>query len=157
MARKPECGRSTARSTTWATSSAYVKKKDEEPGAAAASVYDGPRPDKLQRYRLKEPIRGSVGKKRGGLEASRACRLRIGSVNVGTLKTRSGEVVEMVARRKLDFCCIQEARWKGEGTETLGKDGARYKFFWKGSDAGESGVRIIVAEKYVEKLLVLKD
>ena len=153
MARKPECGRSTARSTTWATSSAYVKKKDEEPGAAAASVYDGPRPDKLQRYRLKEPIRGSVGKKRGGLEASRACRLRIGSVNVGTLKTRSGEVVDMVARRKLDFCCIQEARWKGEGTETLGKDGARYKFFWKGSDAGESGVGILVAEKYVEKVV----
>ena len=38
----------------------------------------------------------------------RGCQLRIGSVNVGTLARRSGEVVEMVGRRKLDFCCVQE-------------------------------------------------
>ena len=31
--------------------------------------------------------------------------------------------------------------------------GIRYKFFWKGRDAGESGVGIFVAEKYVEKVV----
>lgn len=47
MVRETKRGRSTARSATWATSSAYDKKNDEEPGATAASVYDGPGPDVL--------------------------------------------------------------------------------------------------------------
>ena len=32
--------------------------------------------------------------------------LRIGSVNVTSMKKRDGEVVDMGARRRLDFCCL---------------------------------------------------
>ena len=46
--------------------------------------------------------------------------LRVGSVNVGTMRGREGEVVEMAASRHLDFCCLQETGWKGEGTRKLG-------------------------------------
>ena len=46
--------------------------------------------------------------------------LRVGSANVGTMRGRSGEVVEMCGRRKLDVCCLQETRWKGSGARTLG-------------------------------------
>jgi exonuclease III len=98
-----------------------------------SSIYEGAKPD--------EP---------------RGCRLRIGNVNVGTLVKRSGEVVEMVGRRKLDFCCVQESRWKGEGARVLGGSGKRYKFFWKGSDKGIGGVGIFVAEQYIDKVLEVR-
>ena len=53
----------------------------------------------------------------GGWEANRlpwldlgGTRLRIGTANVGTMRKRDGEVVDMAGRRKLDFCCVQECR-----------------------------------------------
>ncbi len=45
--------------------------------------------------------------------------LRIGSANVGDLSGRCVEVVEMVNKRSLDMCCLQETRWKGSGAKTL--------------------------------------
>ena len=36
--------------------------------------------------------------------------LRIGSVNVGSLRGRDGEVVNMAVKGHLDFCCLQETR-----------------------------------------------
>ena len=41
-------------------------------------------------------------------------------------------MVEVVARQKLDFCCIQESRWKGEGGKNLGSESLKCKFFWNG-------------------------
>ena len=48
--------------------------------------------------------------------------LRIGSVNVGSLRLRGkdGEVVNMAVKGHLDFCCLQETRWRGEGTKKMG-------------------------------------
>ena len=40
--------------------------------------------------------------------------LRIGSVNVGSLRGKDGEVVNMAVKGHLDFCCLQETRWRGE-------------------------------------------
>ena len=89
----------------------------------------------------------------GGSEKSgRGTRIRIGSANVGTMSRRSGEVVEMALRRRLDFCCLQETRWRGEGARNLG----RYKFFWKGCSEGLSGVGILVSERWIEKVLEVK-
>jgi len=57
-------------------------------------------------------------------DALRGCRswvgLRVGTVNVGTMVNRSDYVAEMVGRRKLDFCCLQETKWKGEMRWMLG-------------------------------------
>ena len=36
-------------------------------------------------------------------KSAKGVELRIGTANVGTLRGRSGEVVEMVGRRRLDF------------------------------------------------------
>ena len=46
--------------------------------------------------------------------------LRVGSVNVGTMRGREGEVVEMASSRHLVFCCLQETGWKSEGARKLG-------------------------------------
>ena len=77
--------------------------------------------------------------------------LRIGSVNVLTMK-KEGEVVDMAARRRLDFCCLQETGWKGEGARKLGE----YKFFWMGCSRGIHGVGLLVAERWIEKVLEVR-
>ena len=67
-------GRGTAQSTPWASPLAYVKQDSGGPGGTVGrrnSTNEGAKPD--------EP---------------RGCQLRIGSVNVGTLARRSGEVEE---------------------------------------------------------------
>ena len=69
--------------------------------------------------------------------------LRVGTVNVGTMHGRSAEVAEMLKQRKLDFCCLQETRWKGGSAKQIGS----YKFFWVGSKGGDSGVGVMVAQK----------
>ena len=77
--------------------------------------------------------------------------LRIGSVNVSTMR-KEGEVVDMAARRHLDFCCLQETGWKGEGARKLGE----YKFFWMGCSRGIHGVGLLVAERWIEKVLEVR-
>lgn len=86
----------------------------------------------------------------------RGLKLRVGTVNVGTMARRSGEIVDMVARRKLDFCCVQETRWKGGSARTMGVDGGRYKFFWVGCEEGVSGVGVLVSEKWIDKVIEVK-
>ena len=69
---------------------------------------------------------------------------------------REGEVVEMVARRRLDFCCIQESRWKGEGAKVLGSKSMKCKFFWKGCDSGYAGVGVIVSERWISQVIEVR-
>src|SRR5213083_131660 len=71
------------------------------------------------------------------------------------MSRRDGEVADMASRRCLDFCCLQETRWRGEGNKWLGAKGKRYKFFWKGKD-GLAGVGVLVAEKWVERVIEVK-
>ena len=78
--------------------------------------------------------------------------MRIGTVNVGSMNKRCGEVTDMLRRRKLDFCCLQETRWKGEHSRTEGG----YKFFWKGCKDGTAGVGMMVAEKWVKNVIEVK-
>ena len=41
---------------------------------------------------------------------------------------RSGEVADALERRKVKVYCVQETRWKGEGTRILRtKTGGKYK------------------------------
>ena len=74
--------------------------------------------------------------------------LRVGTVNVGTMNKRYSEVAEMLRRRKIDFGCLQETRWKGEHSRTEGG----YTFFWKGCKEGTAGVGMMVAEKRIKNV-----
>ena len=76
-------------------------------------------------------------------------RLRVATVNVGTLRGRASEVVETVSRSNIDICCLQEVRWRGAGTRTItGKD-TQYKLFWIGNEEGNGGVGVTLAEKWI--------
>ena len=46
--------------------------------------------------------------------------LKMCTVNVGSLKGRSREVVEMLSRRGVDICCPQELQYWGGGTTSVG-------------------------------------
>lgn len=50
-------------------------------------------------------------------------KLRLGSLNVGTMREKAGEVVETLTRSKVDVCCVQKIRWRGASLRTImGKD-----------------------------------
>jgi len=68
------------------------------------------------------------------------------------MRRRDGEVADMAHRRRLDFCCVQECRWKGGSARLMGE----YKFFWAGCDQGNAGVGVLVARRWVEHVIEVK-
>ena len=52
----------------------------------------------------------------------------------------------------LDFCCLQETRWRGEGARKMGA----FKLFWMGCEKGIHGVGMLVADRWIEKVLDVK-
>ena len=54
---------------------------------------------------------------------------------------------EELRKRKVDVCCIQEVRWKGQEARFVGTLGRRYKLWWSGNDAGFGRVGILVKEE----------
>ena len=89
-----------------------------------------------------------------GLEVGQSDTLKIASWNIGTMRGRSSEIVETITRRNVDLCCVQEVRWRGASARYItGKD-SRYKFFW--NDQGTSGIGVLLAEKWVDKVYDIK-
>ena len=81
--------------------------------------------------------------------------LRIGSVNVGSLRGKDGEVVNTeygAVKGHLNFCCLQETRWRGEGARKM----RAYKLFWMSCEKGIHGVGMLVADRWIEKVLDVK-
>jgi len=77
----------------------------------------------------------------------------LGSVpNTDSRTGRAGELVEVLAERRMDVACVQETRWRGSGCRFFGAIGRRYKLFWMGSKAKSDGVGIFVAEKWVDSV-----
>ena len=63
------------------------------------------------------------------------------------MKGRSREVVEMLARRRVDICCVQETQYKGEGSKVFGEGEEGYKFLWRG------GVGILIKEELAKEIV----
>lgn len=59
----------------------------------------------------------------------RLIALRIASLNVGSMRGTSCEVVDTVFRRGIDLCCAHEFRWRGASTRMLGDKECHYKFW----------------------------
>ena len=52
-------------------------------------------------------------------------------------------------RRKVKVCCIQEVRWKGEGSRAL----QGYKLIWKRNSEGTAGVGVLVASELADRII----
>ena len=80
-------------------------------------LLNGQRVRRIPRWNSRTPESGG-----GGV-------LRVCTVNVGTMRGRSREVVDMLVRRQVDVCCVQEVRYKGGGATTIGSGEEKYEFF----------------------------
>ena len=74
-------------------------------------------------------------------------------VNIWTLLGKRREIVEMLARRRVDRCCIQKVRYKNKGTTAFGSNEEKYKFWYNGNKDGTNGVGILVHQELVERVL----
>ena len=115
----------------------------------------------------KSHMRGGVALGRAGREASQVViqrnphkpeepedlGVRLATWNVGSLTGKSGEVVEVLWRRKVDICCIQEVRWKGSGAKMLGQKGRQYKVMWSGDSSKDAGVAVLVGNEWIDKVV----
>ena len=53
---------------------------------------------------------------------------------------------ELLRKRRVDVCFLQEVRWRGQGARFVGVKGRKYKLWWSGNN-DEIGVRISESEK----------
>src|SRR5437870_4784153 len=62
---------------------------------------------------------------------------------------RDGEVIDMMKRRGIDICCLQETRWPGSGEEEIGG----HKFILMGGTKGVSGVGVVVSREWESSIV----
>ncbi|XP_071687064.1 uncharacterized protein [Rutidosis leptorrhynchoides] len=85
----------------------------------------------------------SRGFRRGDRLANRV-RIRVGSWNVGSLTSKSRELVDTLIKRKVDILCVQETRWRGEEAVCIDD----YKLWFSGFSVARNGVGIIIGRPY---------
>ena len=83
-----------------------------DPGQGCAGPDLGQRRDSVRSFHQGE-LHKRRRKKKNHPKKEEDYRFRIGTMNVGTMRGRSAEVVETADRRRLDIGFLQETRWKG--------------------------------------------
>ena len=79
---------------------------------------------------------------------------RVATLNVGTMKGKSAEIVETMERRRVDIACLQETRTAEGGAKLIQGKEAKYKYFWSGSDkGGQGGVGFLLSEKWISTVV----
>ncbi|XP_071712410.1 uncharacterized protein [Rutidosis leptorrhynchoides] len=76
-------------------------------------------------------------------------RIRVGSWNVGSLTSKSRELVETLLKSKVDILCVQETRWKGEEAVDIGD----YKLWFSGSRVARNGVGIFIGPRHKDNIV----
>ncbi|XP_070054169.1 uncharacterized protein [Nicotiana tomentosiformis] len=95
--------------------------------------------------------RGGAGEK--GVKGNKgACRLRIGSWNIGTLMGKSIELAKILQKRKDNIACVQETRWIGSKP----RDTDGYKLWYSRVTKGKNGVDILVDMELRESMVEVK-
>ena len=103
-----------------------------------------------------ESMRGSSvqGRHRGATRLvqnpfSEARKVRIATLNVGTLTGRSCELAEALERRRVDICAVQETRWSSCKSRDLGRG---FKAILCGKPRTTNGVAIIVSQRFRDSI-----
>ena len=71
-----------------------------------------------------------------------------------TLRSRLGEIVEMLELRSLDICCVQETRFRGKSVRMISGKAGEYKLFHTGNENGLGGVGSFLAKRWEDRLLI---
>ena len=88
---------------------------------------------------------------KGGVQES---RMRLGTWNIGTLKGKSMEVVEIMVRRRINIMCLQETKWVGLKAKDLENSG--FKLWYSGTNRSRNGVGIIVDKTLTQDVVDVK-
>ena len=86
-------------------------------------------------------------------ETSPRIKMRLASLNVGSMTGKGREIVEVMQRRRIDVMSVQEVRWKGERAREVGEG---YKIFYVGEQSGRNGVGVIVSQSLVDSVVEVK-
>ena len=98
-------------------------------------------------------VRRISGQARRTHESEAGIKFKVCTVNVGTMKGRSREVVSMLKRRHADLCCVQEVRYKNGGSTTVGTGDEKYKLWYSGNEEGTGGVGIFLCQDLVQNVI----
>ena len=82
--------------------------------------------------------------------------VRVGMWNLRSLSGMGEEVCEVLRKRMIDVCCLQEERWRGQGVRMLGIKGRGYRLWWSGKGDGVGGVGVMVKEELCEKVVEVR-
>ncbi|MCJ8748701.1 hypothetical protein PDJAM_G00167790 [Pangasius djambal] len=63
------------------------------------------------------------------------------------------ELADMMERSKVDILCVQETRWKGSKSRSIG---AGFKLFYYGVDSKRNGVGVVLKEEFGRNVLEVK-
>ena len=66
------------------------------------------------------------------------------------------QIVEMLERKKVSICCVQETQYKGEGCKVFREGEEGYKFLWKGENDKRGGVGILIREELEKEIVEVK-
>ena len=79
-------------------------------------------------------------------------KLRVVTLNVGTMASTERQVVDVMEQRGVDILCVQETQWKGERARCIG---GGYKMWYYGSGNKKNGVGIILKKEHVDMVVEL--
>ena len=112
-----------------------VTRESRQPLARAYPVSDA------------QAIRPRPAENRRGLPSHGRARLkrkiRIGSLNMGTMTAKSNSLVDLLKRRKIQVLGLQETRWKGAKARPLREV---FKLIYNGEQSGKNGVGVILCK-----------
>ena len=63
--------------------------------------------------------------------------------------------MNMLVKGRVDIGCLQEVRYRGQGTRVNKKE-EKYKLWWSRSEDGRNGVGIMVKEDLLEEVIEVK-
>ncbi|XP_059310299.1 uncharacterized protein LOC132061516 [Lycium ferocissimum] len=83
------------------------------------------------------------------VDANITSRLRVGSLNIGTLTGKSIELVKILKRRIVNIACVQETKWVGPKA----KDVDWYKLWFSSKSGDRNRVGILVDSKLRDQVV----
>ena len=84
-------------------------------------------------------------------------KLRIGAINVATLREKEEEIIEVMKTKKLSLLAVSETRLRGTGDKIMHDD---YRLVYSGGEGTRHGVGFIIEPglaQYLEKVIPLND
>ena len=79
--------------------------------------------------------------------------LMVCTVNVGSLVGRGRELVSMLAKRRVDICCLQEVRYRNQGCTSIGSNEEKYKLWYSGGEEKINGVGVMMKADLVDNVI----